>query len=401
MIFRLKGIILIPVFLILAWFGWNTYNYFLDMSHPVVALTGIEPDGHYMGELTCIVNGSDSYKVYDISVFLDNKMLVGHHKINRSSFQYSFPVVTKGLPNGKHILKIVVQDGSYRKNSTTLELPFCIDNMPLQAAFVKNDIDLKVFQGRTLHVQFQANKELKSAVARTLANTYTCVPEAANSLIYECFIPIKTDETPNEYLLHIDLVDKVGNALTLDNKFHVIMYPFKKQQPKLNQEKIKLENELGLPEKQLEQDLLDATSRSPQHKLWQGNFYVPCEVKGISTEFGTVRTTQERGKYAHDAIDLLSPPRSAVWSTQDGIVVIKNRYAHSGNTAVIDHGCGILSLFFHLDTFANINVGDKIKKGQLVGTVGTTGYSNGFHLHWAMHINNIAIDPMQWTRHDF
>jgi hypothetical protein len=393
--------VLIPAIAIATWASWNTYNYFFDTTNPVVTLTGIETDEHYAGDITCIVDGSDDYKVYDISVFLDNKVLVGHHKINRSSFQYSFPVATKVLTSGKHILKITVQDGSFNKNSTTKEVPFFVDNSPIQAAFIKSDADLKVFQGRTLHLQFQMNKEIKSAVARTLAQTYTCVPEAPNSLIYECFIPIKSDEIPNEYLIHLDIIDKVNNTLSVDNKFHIVMYPFKKQQLTLNTEKIKLENELGLSERQLEADLEEATRKSPATKLWQGSFYVPCDMKGISTEFGTLRTTQERGKYPHNAIDLLGAPRSVVWATQDGIITIKNRYAHSGNTIVIDHGCGILSLFFHLEDFAPLNVGDKIKKGKPIGTLGMTGYASGYHLHWGLRINNIDVDPMQWTRHDF
>jgi murein DD-endopeptidase MepM/ murein hydrolase activator NlpD len=124
-------------------------------------------------------------------------------------------------------------------------------------------------------------------------------------------------------------------------------------------------------------------------------------MRGISTEFGTIRITQERGKYQHNAIDLLAPPRSVVWAAQDGVVVIKNRYAHSGNTVGIDHGCGVISLYFHLEDFANIEIGDSIKKGSPLGKEGTTGYSNGYHVHWELRVMNIAVDPMQWTKPDF
>ena len=61
----------------------------------------------------------------------------------------------------------------------------------------------------------------------------------------------------------------------------------------------------------------------------------------------------------------------------------------------------ILSLFFHLDSFGNNAIGDKIKKGNPLGTLGMTGYASGYHLHWEMRIMMIPIDPMQWTKHDF
>jgi murein DD-endopeptidase MepM/ murein hydrolase activator NlpD len=62
---------------------------------------------------------------------------------------------------------------------------------------------------------------------------------------------------------------------------------------------------------------------------------------------------------------------------------------------------GVLSLFFHLHDFAPIAVGDTVKKGNPIGTIGMTGYASGFHLHWEQRVNMIAIDPMQWTKQDF
>ena len=114
-----------------------------------------------------------------------------------------------------------------------------------------------------------------------------------------------------------------------------------------------------------------------------------------------IRATQERGLRQHKALDVYTTPKSVVWATQDGVVALKGRYAHSGNTVVIDHGYGLLSLFFHLDTFAPIEVGEKIKKGNPMGTLGKTGYATGWHLHWEMRLNNVAIEPLEWTKQGF
>jgi len=391
----------ISLLLLCSYVGWSAYGYFFDTSSPVITVSGIETDGCYAGDIPCTVNMSDEYSVADISVTLDNKALVSHFKINRKQDEHSFVVPTKTMSNGPHALKIEVRDGSYRKNNTTETIPFIIDNRPLQAAFVKSDTDLKVFQGRTLHLQFQVNKPIYSAVIKILSKEFACTPESENSLIYECFIPISTEEAPNEYPFSIEITDMVGNTATLDSKLQVIMFPFKKQVIAIKSEKLKEEHEAGIPEKELEDKLEKASKESPEHKLWRGNFYAPIDIKSISTEFGTVRTTQHRGKYAHNAVDLIGTPKTVVWAPQDGIVVIKDRFVHSGNTVVIDHGCGVLSMFYHLDSFANINVGDTIRKGKPVGTLGKTGYATGFHLHWEMRIHNIAIDPMQWIKNDF
>lgn len=391
----------IGLFVILGYFGWRTYRYFFDTSAPVISVVGVEHGGHYAGDVSCTVVMSDGYKVKDVSLFLDNKSLVSHFAIGRSHDEHAFTIPSKTLANGPHLLKIEVRDASYRENTTTEEVPFIVDNRPLQAAFVKSNTDIKVFQGQTLHVQFQVNKPLKKALVSTLSNTFSCVPETESSLIYECYIPISCEEQPNEYLLSIEIIDMVGNSMTLETKFQIVIFPFKQQNLALTAEKLKEETESGKPEKELEDLLAALVEKSPHQKLWHGSFYTPMDAKRVSTEFGTVRVTQHKGKYAHKAVDLIGAPKSVIWTTQDGIVIVKDRFVHSGNTIVVDHGCGVFSLFYHLDTYANISVGDAIRKGSPVGTLGKTGYATGYHLHWEMRINNVPVDPLQWAKNDF
>lgn len=389
------------VLLIVGYIGYTAVNYFVDRTAPTIAIAGIEDEGYYAGDVQCVVAMSDGYKVADLSVYLDNSALVSRFKINRKSDEHVFTIPTKTLSNGRHELKIEVRDGSYHKNTAIETLYFVVDNRPLQAAFVKSENDIKVFQGRTLHIQFQVNKPIQEATIRLLSRTFPCVAEADDSLIYECFVPMSTEVIPNEYPFTIEVIDNVANSVTLDGKFQMVAYPFKKQQITIAAEKLEEESGSGLAESELEAKLAQLTQESPSKKLWRGAFYAPIEIKCISTDFGTVRTTQHRGKYAHNAVDLIGTPKSVVWAPQDGIVVLKERYAHSGNTVVIDHGCGLLSLFYHLDTFSKANVGDPIRKGSPVGTLGKTGHATGYHLHWEMRINNVAIDPMQWIANDF
>lgn len=396
------GIVLgIILSLIVGYVGWSTYHYFFDTTVPQVSIAGIEHEGFYAGDIRCAVAMSDGYKVGNISVFLDGNVLISHFKINRKQDEHIFTIPTKTLSNGCHELKIEVCDASYQKNTTIETLTFCVDNYPLQAAFIKSDADLKVFQGRTLHLQFQVNKLIQEANVKLFGKTFVCVPEADNSLIYECFIPISCEETPNEYMLSIEIADYVGNTVTLDAKFQVVLFPFKKQQLTIKSEKIKEETDIGLPEQGLEERLEQLAQQSPAKKLWRGSFYAPMDIKSISTEFGTVRTTQHRGRYAHNAVDLIGMPKTVIWAPQEGIIVLKDRFVHSGNTIVIDHGCGILSLYYHLDSFANIEVGQRIKKGHPIGRLGMTGYATGYHLHEERRICNVQVDPMQWIKNDF
>lgn len=69
-------------------------------------------------------------------------------------------------------------------------------------------------------------------------------------------------------------------------------------------------------------------------------------------------------------------------------------FANDGNTVVIEHGGGLKSYFFHLDSLA-CKQGDIVEKEQLIGQAGSTGYSTGPHLHYEARIGNQSIDPDQ------
>lgn len=382
---------------VFCWLGWSAYAYFLDTSAPVVDVFGINHLGYYVGDVQCGI-GCD--KTGTVTLLLDSQPLLQNSKIKRGS-RHAFTLPTKTLSNGKHCLQVCFCDGTYNRNTMNVEREFFVDNQPLQAAFVKTGTAYKVFQGKTLHVQFQTNKEIKKAWVSVLSNEYECFPEAKNSLVYECFIPIACEEQPNEYLLAVDLEDKVGNQVHLDNKFQIVMFPFKKESLMVTADKVEHEKTLGRDGKDLETDLELLAKQSPKEKLWKGAFCTPIEIQRVTCEYGTIRTTQHKGRYAHKALDVINLPKSVVWAPQEGVVVLKDRFAPSGNTVVVDHGLGILSLFYHLDSFADIEVGQKVMQGNPIGTIGKTGFATGYHLHWEMRINNVPVDPMQWIKMAF
>ncbi|HXW86166.1 MAG TPA: M23 family metallopeptidase, partial [Candidatus Bathyarchaeia archaeon] len=381
-----------------CWAGFHLYTYFFDTTNPFLVIHGIESQGYYAGDVACCISSS---KTGELSLMLDNTALADKFSISTRNHEYVFTIPTGALSHGKHILKARICDSCFGKNTTELTRDFYVDNTPLQAALIKSEPIYKIFQGRTLHLQLQTNKPIAHATVELLSHTYTFFPESKNSLVYEAFIPITCEEKPNEYLFTAHVTDHVGNSATLENKFQVVLYPFKKQNLQVSAEKMEEEEKLGHDVKHFEECIETITRQSPAEKLWHGSFCTPIDVERVSCEFGTIRTTQKKGRYAHKALDVLNAPRSVVWASQDGIIALKERFAFSGNTVVIDHGYGLLSLYCHLEDFAHIAVGEKIAKGSPLGTLGKTGYASGYHLHWEMRLANIAIDPMQWTRETF
>lgn len=394
----MKNVFVLSILVASGWFSWKAYNHFFDTRTPNLQLAGLEENQYCCADVQCLVSIDKSG---EMSVWLDNKPLLNKFKVASANQEHPFTIPTRTVANGKHTLKLSFVDNSFKKNKISIDRTFFVDNIPLQAAFVQPELDYKVLQGRTLHLQFQVNKKIKEARANALSNDYPCFPESKNSSIYETFIPVSCEEKPNEHLVSIEIKDKVGNTLNLPNKFQVVPYPFKKQTLRVSQTKLEKEKGLGKDPKMLENLIEKCVAQSPQEKLWRGKFCTPIEIIRTTCDFGTIRTTQEKGKYQHKAVDIINEPKSVVWASQAGTIVLKDRFENSGNTVIVDHGWGILSMYFHLDDFANIEVGKKVAQGNPLGTIGKTGYASGYHLHWELRVGDVQVDPMQWTTQSF
>ncbi|MFA5075242.1 MAG: M23 family metallopeptidase [Candidatus Babeliales bacterium] len=388
--------------LIFLWITIVVVKYYSFSSAPEIFLQGIEKDSTYSGVVNCKMKANNGYKIASIDISLDGKDLdiANLKKINSKKFEIPFAFDTAKFSNGKHTLEINAVDSSYKKNKFKDKFEFIIDNLPLQVAFLQPDY--KVGQGRTIHAKLQLNKHVNNAQIKFLENCYECYPESDYSNVYECFIPIDCEVTPGEYILVAQFQDSVNGEIKLSTKAAINPVVFPKQRGfTVVKGKLEEEKEVSMSNKILEEALEKWLKDSPKKKIWTGNFEVPLDCKKIATPFGEIRMTTEKGRYLHKAVDLLNLPKCVVWAAQTGRVIIKDRFLMSGNTVVIDHGLGVFTLYYHLEDFAEIEVGDLIKKGNPIGRMGMTGYANGYHLHWELRVNNVPVDPLEWTKETF
>jgi murein DD-endopeptidase MepM/ murein hydrolase activator NlpD len=86
-----------------------------------------------------------------------------------------------------------------------------------------------------------------------------------------------------------------------------------------------------------------------------------------------------------------------VYAPAAGVVVLAEPLKVRGNVVFINHGLGVYSGFYHLSKIETTN-GQTVKPGDLVGRVGTTGFSTGDHLHWSLWVNGVYVDPNQWMQ---
>jgi murein DD-endopeptidase MepM/ murein hydrolase activator NlpD len=117
-------------------------------------------------------------------------------------------------------------------------------------------------------------------------------------------------------------------------------------------------------------------------------------VKGkLTSRYGQPRLLNGTDAGPHWGVDIVANKGTPVHAPACGKVIVAEKDVPlSGNVVIVDHGRGLSSTFLHLDKI-KVKVGDAIKQGQELGTVGLTGRTNGAHLDWRMNLYDIRIDP--------
>lgn len=138
-----------------------------------------------------------------------------------------------------------------------------------------------------------------------------------------------------------------------------------------------------------------ARTISTPNKLWTGDFIMPIEGR-LTTDFGQIRIiNNEPSSSRHSGIDIAAPTGTPVKAPNNGIVTLAaSGLLSTGNTIVVNHGMGLFTSYYHLNSMG-VKTGDLVEKGDVMGTVGTTGFSTGPHLHYTVSIYNSYVNTFQ------
>lgn len=117
----------------------------------------------------------------------------------------------------------------------------------------------------------------------------------------------------------------------------------------------------------------------------------------ISSHYGKREHPRNGEENFHSGIDISSSPGNPVKATADGIVSFSGWSGGSGNLVVLEHGHGFSTFYAHNRSIP-VNVAKKIKRGDIIGYVGSTGYSTGPHVHYEIWKDGKPIDPVNYLK---
>lgn len=191
---------------------------------------------------------------------------------------------------------------------------------------------------------------------------------------------LKKQETQKAHLK--DTVNKKSRLIT----------QLKQQEATINKQIDLLEEE----SKKIEKEIQALTAKSAASKYNGGVFIWPVpNYYRVSSDYGS-RTSPISGRQEfHTGIDIPAPYGKDVLASGNGTVIYSGWRNGYGNTVMIDHGGGVVSLYAHNSSLVS-GVGSEVKRGDVIAKIGSTGFSTGNHLHFEVRKNGAHISPWNY-----
>ncbi|NKB20862.1 MAG: peptidoglycan DD-metalloendopeptidase family protein [Alphaproteobacteria bacterium] len=123
----------------------------------------------------------------------------------------------------------------------------------------------------------------------------------------------------------------------------------------------------------------------------------PIDHYNLSSKFGRRRDPMNKKWAQHQGLDLASRPRSTIFAPADGKIIYAGWKGRYGRVIEIDHGFGIVTRYGHLRR-TSVKRGKRVKIGDKIGELGSSGRSTGPHVHYEIRVNKKAVDPLKFIK---
>jgi murein DD-endopeptidase MepM/ murein hydrolase activator NlpD len=398
--------------------GVFVYLVFFEQEKPAIQVL---PDARYIGKelILRVQDQKTGVAELQVDVIQAGKPInLLSEKFPKKTFlvEKTIPLrpLPQGLRDGEAQIKVSAKDHSWNwGNPVSVEKPVVIDTTPPQLTVLGTLHYAN--QGGTGVITYQVSEEAPLTGVQVGQTFFPGYVVAQGRYVAYFAVPLDaSSKTPTSALAE----DLAGNRTQAGFRMIVKPKAFKRDRIEIsdpflqnllpyftskdpNLKGTPLEMFLAVNRKQREVDHQETKKISKEtapKSLWSGPFLRLPNSKPMAS-FAQDRTYHYNGKEVdrqiHWGVDLASLAQSSVPAANSGIVVFAGPLGIYGNTVVIDHGCALFSMYSHLSKLET-EVKREVKKGDSLGRTGSTGMAGGDHLHYAMMIHGVFVNPLEW-----
>lgn len=260
---------------------------------------------------------------------------------------------------------------------------------------------LRAHQGGTLAPLFRVDEPIREMVAEIDGKALPVFPVFCSDgvLLYRGMVGVSVSAVPGLKTLTVKATDLAGNTvsrvLKIDIEETVFEHGGLVRLPR--KKKRSMSETAARQSAQANRNAAYAVDIAVQ--LWVGDFARPAIGRRTSS-FGKYRAYNTGVKRHHLGVDIGAASGAPVVVANHGVVVLSEFQHTFGHVVIVHHGQGLSTSYNHLSERLRV-AGDRVRKGDLVGLVGTTGLSTGPHLHWGMELGGFAVNAEEWEEHRF
>lgn len=262
-----------------------------------------------------------------------------------------------------------------------------------ESGFSESDVSLdfrSLQQGDIIRVSVMGKGLLKQAEVLFLGKTYI-MGHGKNSERWLAFIGLDLGIKRGKYTIEVSLLFHDGHHQNLRREIIVQEREFPTKELWVKQEYVTPPQDV-LDRIQWESVLLGQIYNTFTFQwLGEGPFIIPSDGEA-NPNFGERRVFNEEPRSPHSGVDISSPHGAPVRASNSGRVVLAKNLYFAGNTVIIDHGLGVFTSYLHFSKII-AKIGERVKKGDIIGEIGATGRVTGPHLHWGVKVSGSRVDP--------
>ncbi len=430
--FRIWMIFVIGLLIVLppAWFLFER----LEGTPPVVTLDITSPYIRMKSEFSgTVLDSGRGVRRLLVSLRKDNREIVLLDKsfpsgetiqeggVPEASFRFVIDLQKEGLVDGPAVIQLTAWDHAWRNwgegNRTDIEKSMEIDTKPPRLEVISRQHNINQGgAGLAIYRVSEANTRNGVMVGENFFPGHS--GHFKDPLVYLAFFALDHLQG-TDAALYVSATDQAGNHSQSGLTHYIKKKVFKQDTIQLSddflQRKMPEFNaiaEVGEQASDIEKFLVVNRTLREKNELqlvslgaktdstlyWEGGF-LRLPRSAPRAGFADHRSYEYNGRIIdrqyHMGVDLASLAHSPVPAANRGKVVFVGDVGIYGSTVVLDHGCGLFSLYSHLSRM-DVKEGDEVTKGQPLGLTGNSGLAGGDHLHYAMLVNTTFVNPLEW-----